>query len=96
MIYPPSYVGSPWRSGLPPGVYEDRPVQSVVRDVHMDVAAFVGLTERGPVATPVVVESWEAFRYHFGRAGGGRLLPDSVRLFFANGGRRCVVVRALN
>jgi ATPase family associated with various cellular activities (AAA) len=56
----------------------------------------VGLAERGPVATPVAPESSGAFRELFGDAGGGRLLPQAVHQFFANRGRRCVVVRALN
>jgi len=91
-----TYTGAPWRGGLPPGVYEDRPQVISLANVRMDVAAFVGLTERGPVATPVAVDGWDAFRECFGDAGGNRLLPQSVYLFFANGGRRCVVIRALN
>ena len=96
MAFAATYTGARWRDGLPPGVYEDVPRPVLPRDVRMDVAAFIGLTERGPVATPVAVKSWDEFRRHFGNAGGGRLLPQSVFLFFANGGRRCVVVRALN
>ena len=96
MAFAATYTGARWRDGLPPGVYEDVPRVVLPRDVRMDVAAFIGLTERGPVATPVAVESWDEFRRHFGNAGGGRLLPQSVFLFFANGGQRCVVVRALN
>lgn len=97
MTYPTvSHTGAPWRPGLPPGVYEDRPRRATLRDVRMDVAAFIGLTERGPVSVPVAVASWDEYRHHFGDAGGGRLLPQSVALFFANGGRRCVVVRVLD
>ncbi len=96
MPYAATHTGARWREGLPPGVYEDVSRPLVPRDVRMDVAGFVGLTERGPVATPVAVESWDEFGRFFGEAGGGRLLPQSVFLFFANGGRRCVVVRALN
>lgn len=62
----------------------------------MDVAAFVGLTRRGPPCTAVPLESWDEFRAWFGAAGGERLLPEAVHLFFVNGGRRCVVVRALH
>jgi len=61
----------------------------------MDVCAFVGLTQRGPVGEAVPVTSWEHFRAVFGEPGGGRLLPDAVSQFFANGGTRCVVVRHL-
>jgi uncharacterized protein len=87
-----------------PGVYEklgSPPRPTVVRD---DIAAFVGLTGRGPLDTPVRLESWEAFVAYFvaapiGPAGigtglGGALLPDAVAAFFLNGGRTCDVVRA--
>ena len=86
------------RYGLdqPPGLYEDRARQTRPTDVRMDVAAFVGLTERGPVATAVALESWGDFLAQFGAPGDGRALPHAVHLFFANGGRRCVVSRALN
>ncbi|CAB5171848.1 hypothetical protein D3OALGA1CA_5786 [Olavius algarvensis associated proteobacterium Delta 3] len=91
-----TYSGSPWRYGLPPGVYEDILQAGIAADVRMDVAAFVGLTERGPIATPVAIESWDEFQYFFGRAGYGRILPQSVYMFFSNGGRRCLVVRAVD
>ncbi|MCU7802179.1 MAG: phage tail sheath subtilisin-like domain-containing protein [Candidatus Thiodiazotropha sp. (ex Lucinoma borealis)] len=89
-------IGAPWRPGVPPGVYEDLNRQRTLRDVRMDVAAFIGLTERGPVSTPVPIDSWRDYLTVFGDPGEGRLLADSVHLFFANGGRRCVVVRALS
>jgi uncharacterized protein len=62
----------------------------------MEVAGFIGLTERGPVCVPVVIDSWDAFLREFGRPGGGRQLPECVHHFFLNGGRRCVVVRAMS
>lgn len=62
--------------------------------VRMDVAAFIGLAERGPLDRAVPLESFDEYRACFGAAGGGRLLGHTVELFFANGGRRCVVVRA--
>jgi hypothetical protein len=77
-------------------VYEQRPVQARAVEVRMDVAAFVGLAERGPIDAPVVLESFEEYRAWFGAPGGGRLLGQSVWLFFANGGHRCVVVRAVD
>lgn len=86
-------LGVAWRKGLPPGVYEDRHVAVAQLHVRMDVAAFVGLAERGPIDRAVTVESFDEYSTNFGAAGGGRLLGQSVYLFFANGGRRCVVVR---
>lgn len=90
------HTGAPWQPGLPPGVYQDRTPPRQLANLRSDVAAFVGLAERGPIATPVVLESFDDFRFHFGSSVLGRMLPPSVRLFFENGGRRCVVVRFLD
>ncbi|MER2553698.1 MAG: hypothetical protein ABTQ28_10565, partial [Thauera sp.] len=81
-------LGSLWRPGLPPGVYEERPVQTVRTRVRLDVAAFVGLAERGPVNTPVAIDDIGQFEAVFGPALPGLALALAVRLFFANGGRR--------
>jgi hypothetical protein len=62
----------------------------------MDVAAFIGLTERGPLDRAVPVGSFDEYRQWFGAAGGGRQLAQAVYLFFANGGRRCVVARCVD
>jgi hypothetical protein len=69
----------------------------------LDVAAFVGFAERGPLDLPVAVEDLSTFRSVFGgglalaREQGGAAvhanLPTAVASFFANGGRRCYVVR---
>ncbi|HEX8721084.1 MAG TPA: hypothetical protein VF736_10670 [Pyrinomonadaceae bacterium] len=69
----------------------------------LDVAAFVGYAERGPLDWPVAVEDLDAYRAVFGgdmavaREAGGRTvyanLPSAVASFFAQGGRRCHVVR---
>ncbi|MEO0536693.1 MAG: hypothetical protein AAF215_22795 [Cyanobacteria bacterium P01_A01_bin.123] len=74
---------------------------------RMDVAAFVGFAQRGPVQVPVVVESYPDFVNIFG--GFYRLAWDSeaglwqtaclapaVKAFFAQGGRRCWIVRVAN
>lgn len=90
-----SFTGARWRAGLPPGVYQSVPATVAPVDVRMDVAAFVGLAERGPVCEAVGIDAWSEFVTRFGGTGGGRLLPRAVQLFFANGGRRCVVVRAV-
>lgn len=85
-----------WSPGRPPGVYFDPPAVRESHDVRLDVPAFVGLTERGPVCEAVPVESWAEFTRTFGEPGGERLLPEAVWAFFQNGGRRCVVVRCVN
>lgn len=71
---------------------------------RMDVAAFVGLAAMGPLDTPVPIEDAAQFRALFGpaprlawdaRAGAEHVaaLAGAVQDFFAQGGRRCWVVR---
>jgi len=88
--------GSLWRPGLPPGVFEEVPAVARRPRVRLDVAALIGLSERGPINTPVGIDDPGQFTALFGRALPGLNLPQAVRLFFANGGRRCVVVRCLD
>jgi uncharacterized protein len=81
---------------LKPGVWIERvdaapPAPIVLRT---DVAAFVGIAERGPLDTPVAIESMRQFGAHFGGFIGGGYLAYAVRGFFDNGGLRCWVVRA--
>ena len=69
---------------------------------RMDVAAFVGFAQRGPLHWPVAIEDMEQFSKVFGvtpllgwAASGERMsgyLAESVRAFFTQGGRRCWVV----
>lgn len=70
----------------------------------MDVAAFVGLAERGPLHQPVLLRDALEFDRVFGSnkkiawdAAQARwvtvALRGAVRAFFENGGRRCWVVR---
>ncbi|MCS6844224.1 MAG: hypothetical protein NZ528_07875 [Caldilineales bacterium] len=70
--------------------------------LRLDVAAFVGFAERGPLHTPVALEDLGQYRALFGsdllvaRDGGRPVyahLPQAVQAFFDNGGRRCYVVR---
>ncbi|HKG94976.1 MAG TPA: hypothetical protein VKA84_23875 [Gemmatimonadaceae bacterium] len=71
---------------------------------RMDVAVFAGFAASGPLHVPVPVEDVAQFAAVFGadaalawdpaagRAAYAQLAP-TVRAFFANGGRRCWVVR---
>lgn len=70
--------------------------------VRLDVAGFVGFAEKGPLDTPIAVEDVLEYAAVFGgdlalAQEGGRAvfaqLPQAVRSFFDNGGRRCYVVR---
>ena len=91
--------------GRLPGVFvEPVPPAQVNGLPPMDIGAFAGFAERGPCNRAVLVDSVAAYQACFGgeavlarRADGGSwsraALPATVRGFFANGGRRCWVVR---
>ncbi|MFN7545833.1 MAG: phage tail sheath family protein [Acidobacteriota bacterium] len=58
-----------------------------------DIAAFVGMTERGPLDRAVRLTSWEEYRRVFGGFQDFGYLPYAVRAYFENGGLECYVVR---
>jgi Phage tail sheath protein subtilisin-like domain/IPT/TIG domain len=86
-----------------PGVYFTAPPARRPLFPRLDVAAFVGYAERGPTDLAVAVEDPRQYEAVFGgdlalaRDEEGSTvhahLPSAVRAFFANGGRRCHVVR---
>ncbi|MER6917279.1 phage tail sheath subtilisin-like domain-containing protein [Streptomyces sp. NPDC000594] len=61
--------------------------------LRTDVAAFLGRFRRGPVGTPVRVESWRDVLGAFGAPDGGSASPYAVRGFFENGGRTAWLLR---
>lgn len=66
--------------------------------VRLDEAGFVGVALRGPVDTPVPLQSWSDFVQTFGAferppQAPDRLLPYAVQAFFAQGGERAWVLR---
>lgn len=65
----------------------------VIQPLRTDITGFVGLADRGPLNTPVPVESVKQFEAHFGTFIGGGFLAYAVRGFFENGGARCWIVR---
>jgi phage tail sheath protein FI len=82
-------------SYLSPGVY----VQEVssgskpIEGVGTAVAAFVGLTEKGPANTPTLVTNWTQFNTVFGDFVEGSYLAHAVYGYFLNGGGSAYVVR---
>jgi phage tail sheath protein FI len=80
---------------LAPGLYIETPmpVPGPIPAVPMDVAAFVGIAERGPTDQAVALDGWRAFVDAFGTFLPNAYLAYAVRAFFENGGRRCHVVR---
>ena len=67
-----------------------------VTPLRTDIAAFVGIAERGPIDLPVPVQSWRQFASWFGDVVPTGYLGHAVRAFFENGGVRCWVVRVVS
>ena len=61
--------------------------------LRTDITGFIGIARRGPLDTPIPVESFRQYLSHFGDFSSGSYLPHAVSGFFANGGKRCWVVR---
>jgi len=80
---------------LSPGVYVEE-VQAASRPIEgvgTAVAAFVGLAQRGPANTPLMVTNWTQFVTTFGDFMEGSYLAHAVYGFFLNGGTTAYVVR---
>ena len=78
-----------------PGVYIQE-VSSGVRTivgVSTSIAVFVGRTQRGPGDKPIRCQNMTEFERVFGDDSSVSDVARSVRLFFANGGTDCFVVR---
>ena len=78
-----------------PGVYYETVDldDSQISPLRTDIAAFVGIAERGPLHIPVAVSTWQQFQAIFGNFVREGYLAYSVKAFFENGGARCHVVR---
>jgi hypothetical protein len=88
--------------GRLPGVDCDPALPAADQPLRLDVAAFVGFAQLGPLDLPVAVEDINQFAAVFGgelvlAADSGlpvhARLSGAVRAFFDNGGRRAYVVR---
>jgi hypothetical protein len=89
-------------NGRLPGVACTPALPPVAQPIRLDVPAFVGLAERGPLHQPTAVEDINQYTALFGgdlvvAQDAGRPvyahLRPTVASFFDNGGRRCYVVR---
>jgi phage tail sheath protein FI len=78
-----------------PGVYYETVDldSSQITSLRTDIAAFIGIAERGPVQTPVPVTTFQQFQSLFGNFIPQGYLAYSVKAFFENGGDRCHIVR---
>ena len=82
-----------------PGVYAED-INSVVNmPTGTDpVAAFLGVAATGPVGTPTLIDSWNAYLTTFATGQDSAFLTNSylahaVYGFFQNGGKKCYVTR---
>ena len=88
--------------GRLPGVACTTTLPTEPQPIRLDVPAFVGLAERGPLNQPTPVEDINQYQAVFGgdlvlaQSAGVPVyasLPTTVKSFFDNGGLRCYVVR---
>lgn len=80
---------------LRPGVYVEESLNLTAPVVGPDstsVAAFVGVTDKGPTE-PTLVTSWSQYTKLFGSWGTNNTLTTAVYLFFTNGGSRAYILR---
>jgi phage tail sheath protein FI len=83
---------------LHPGVYIQE-VSSGVRPIEgasTSTAAFVGVTEKGPVDRALMVTSFTEYQRIYGSFLSGYFLAQSALQFFNNGGKRLYVARVAN
>ncbi|MDN0075099.1 phage tail sheath subtilisin-like domain-containing protein [Crenobacter sp. SG2303] len=81
-----------------PGVYIEE-ISSGVRTitgVATSITAFIGATLRGPLDTPVRVQSFAEFERNFGSLWRNSPLSYAVNQFFQNGGSDALIVRVAN
>ncbi len=82
-------------SQLAPGVYFKKVESGIspVSRVRMDIPGFAGICERGPVDTPLCINSLKEFTFYFGDPVPDGILAYSVRGFFESGGQTCYITR---
>lgn len=85
-------------SQFAPGVYFEKVKSGIspVSRVRMDIPGFAGICERGPVDTPLRINSLKEFTFYFGDPVPDGILAYSLRGFFDNGGQTCYVTRIAN
>jgi len=77
-------------------VTEIAPMDQPIDAAPETTAAFVGRALRGPVDTPVLVQSFAEFRRRFGGFRPGSSLGLAVEHFFSHGGKQVYVIRVTN
>lgn len=78
-----------------PGLYYET-VDTAQKDIdptRVDIPAFIGFANQGPLNQPAQINSQAQFQAIFGGFIPNSYLAYTVRAFFENGGTRCYVVR---
>ena len=72
-----------------PGVYFEAADQASpeIVELRTDIAAFLGIAERGPVHQPMPVNSWKEFQSTFGTFLSNAYLAYAAKAFFDNSGQ---------
>jgi phage tail sheath protein FI len=78
-----------------PGVYFEATDQGSqgISAVRTDIAAFLGIAQKGPVHQPTAVNSWEQFQSTFGNFIPNGYMAYCAKAFFENGGQTLYGVR---
>src|SRR5687767_1300834 len=78
-----------------PGVYYETvdTRRTGITAIRTDIAAFIGIAERGPLHAPIQINSWEQFRGLFGGFIPNGYLAYAVKAFFENRGQTCFALR---
>jgi len=77
-----------------PGIYiQEIPSQRSIQGASTSVAAFLGVTDAGPINTPTLITSWNAYTRLFGGLVWMGFNSWAVYEFFQEGGAACYVVR---
>jgi phage tail sheath protein FI len=78
-----------------PGVYvKELPGGSKpIEGVGTAIAAFIGMTEKGPTGAATMISNWGDYSRTFGGFVAGYATPLSVYGYFDNGGGRAYIVR---
>nr|HEX4314500.1 phage tail sheath C-terminal domain-containing protein [Kofleriaceae bacterium] len=66
---------------------------NTIMPVSTATALFIGQSRGGPIGEPVLCTNYTEFKTAFGEDTVGGELPIQVKLFFANGGAQCWVLR---
>jgi uncharacterized protein len=81
-----------------PGIYVSEQ-QYALNSLQIDtrcLAAFAGITERGPLNEPVLLKNFDSYLKYFGGFDTAGVLPCAVYNYFRCGGAECLVVRVAN